>query len=292
MRLTLILTVAVVFLPVSWGANTTDTSNEITTVQSLNLERALSPASVATTLPGLIPQPLMAGVTSGSLEIRELFVYPPGSGTVNYSQFTVPAGTPIPTPSSVDISGSTYFVALLAVQKITVGSNPAYPSVQFSGTIASIDGPLGSITGTPATLSFGYTNDKLPSFNNVLASISGITSGYSAAAVGVMTLMQVPISNSTCNGPVVITAASIATATNSIILDGSQSFDCSGEPLTYQWGVLTPLGSVTIYNPTSAEASARLNAGPGQYSFTFTATDTSGVSTTNSILVTYVNPSR
>src|SRR5438552_18655170 len=109
MRLTLVSTLAVVFLPVSWGADTADGSTAITTVQSLTLERTLNPANVATTLPALIPQPVMAGVASGSLEIREKFVYPPGSGTVNYAQFSVPAGTPIPTPSNVDISGSTYF---------------------------------------------------------------------------------------------------------------------------------------------------------------------------------------
>jgi len=290
MRLTLVSILAVVFLPVSWAASTADGSTEITTVQSLTLERILNPANVATSLPSLIPQPVMTGVASKSLEVRESFVYRPGSGTVNYIQFSVPAGTPIPTPPSVDISGSTYFVAVLAVQKISVGSNPTYPSVQFSGTIASTQGPLGSITGTPATLSFGYTNPKLPTFNDVLSTISGVSAGYSAAAVGEMTLMQAPIANSPCSTPLVITAPTLATTTNYVNLDGSQSFDCSGQPLTYQWHVLTPNGSVTVYSPTSPKAVARLNAGPGQYSLTLTVTNANGISATSSILVTYTNP--
>jgi hypothetical protein len=290
MRLTLVSTLAVVFLPVSWGASAAGSTTEITTVQSLTLERALDPANVATTLPSLIPQPVLAGVTSQALEIRERFVYPPGSGTVNYMQFSVPTGTPIPTPDTVDISGSIYFTALLAVQKISVGSNTSYPSVQFSGTIVSTQGPIGSMTGTPATLSFGYTNPAQPTFNNVLSSISGLGSGYSAGGVGEMTLMQVPVSNNPCAGPIVITATVIATTTNYIDLDGSQSYDCSGQPLTYQWGVLNPFGSVTLINPTSPKGAARLNAGPGQYSLTFTVTNANGVSATNSILVTYTNP--
>src|SRR5277367_340849 len=111
MRLTLLSTLAVVFMPVSWGASTAEGTSEITTVQSLTLERVLEPANVATTLPSLIPQPVLAAVVAQSLEIRDRFVYPPGSGTVNYTQFSVPAGTPLPTPSTVDISGTSYFVA-------------------------------------------------------------------------------------------------------------------------------------------------------------------------------------
>jgi hypothetical protein len=105
-----------------------------------------------------------------------------------------------------------------------------------------------------------------------------------------MTLMQVPVSNNPCGGPIVITATVITTTANQVDLDGSQSFDCSGEQLYYQWGVLNPLGSVTVTNPTLAKASARLNFGPGQYSFTFTVRNSNGVTATNSVLVTYTNP--
>jgi hypothetical protein len=294
MRLTLLSTLAVVFLSVGWGASTAGTTPEITTVQSLTLERALNPTNIETTLPTLIPQPVLAGVASQALDIRERFVYPVGaSGTLSYIQFSVPAGTPIPTPSSVEISGSTYFIAQLAVQKISVGSNTNYPSVQFSGVIASLEGPSGSITGTPAALSFGYTNSTLLAFNNVLSSVGGLTSGYSAAGVGEMTLMQVPAFTNPCSGPIPITATVISTTVNQIELDGSQSFDCSGQPLTYyQWGVLNPLGSVTVTNPTLPKGSARLNDGPGVYNLTLTVTDAQNVSATSNILVTYTNPSK
>jgi hypothetical protein len=299
MRLTLASTLAVVFLAVSWGASAAESVAEITTVQSFTLERALDPANVATTLPSLIPQPVLAEVASNTVVIRERFVYPAGSsGTVSYIQFSVPAGTPIPTPSTVDISGSTYFVAQLAVQKISVGSNTSYPSVQFSGVIASLEGPFGSMTGTPAALSFGYTNSAQPAsnnstqaFNNVLSSVGGLSSGYSAAGVGEMTLIQVPAFTNPCTGPIPITATVISTTANQIVLDGSQSFDCSGQPLTYyQWGVLNPLGSVTVTNPTSPKGSARLNAGPGEYNLTLTVTDAQGASATSNILVTYSKP--
>jgi|SRR3984885_1417138 hypothetical protein len=292
MRLTLVSTLAVVFQAVSFGASATENTAEITTVKSLTLERTLVPANVATTLPSLIPQPVLAEVASDAVEIRERFVYPAGaSGTVSYVQFSVPAGTPIPTPSTVDITGSTYFVAQLAVQKISVGSNTSYPSVQFSGVIASLQGPVGSMTGTPAVLSFGYTNSTEPTFNNVLSSVGGLSSGYSAAGVGEMTLTQVPAFTNPCSGPIPITATVIATTVNQIVLDGSQSFDCSGQPLTYyQWGVLNPLGSVTVTNPSLPKGSARLNAGPGEYNLTLTVTDAQGVSATSNILVTYSNP--
>ena len=106
-----------------------------------------------------------------------------------------------------------------------------------------------------------------------------------------MTLMQVPVSSNPCNGPIAVTAPVIATTTNYVELDGSQSFDCSGLPITYyQWNVLNPLGTVTVINPTSPQAFARLNDGPGEYSLTLTVTNAKGESTTSSILVTYTNP--
>jgi len=292
MRLTLVSTLAAAFLVVTSGASAAEPAAEITTVQSLTLERALNPSNVATTLPTLIPQPVLTDVASQAVEIRERFVYPAGSSsTVSYIQFSVPAGTPIPTPSTVDIADSTYFVAQLAVQKLLVGSNASYPSVQFSGVIASLEGPLGSMTGTPAALSFGYTNSPQPTFNNILSSVSGLTSGYSAAGVGEMTLAQVPAFTNPCTGPIAITPMVISTTANQIVLDGSQSFDCSGQPLTYyQWGVLNPLGSVTVTNPTLPKGSARLNAGPGEYNLTLTVTDAQGISNTANILVTYSKP--
>src|SRR5690242_9398786 len=128
MQLTLVPTLAIALLPLSWADSST---GNITTVQSLTLERTVDPKNVASTLPSLIPQQTMAGVVSGLLEIRERFVYSSATGTVNYVQFSVSAGVPLPAPRTLDINGTSYFVATLAVQRISVGTNSTYPSVQF-----------------------------------------------------------------------------------------------------------------------------------------------------------------
>jgi hypothetical protein len=266
-----------------------DTKAQVTTVQSFMLERPVSPANLQTTLPSPIPQAVMADVASGNAEIRERFVYRGSTSTLNYVQFVVPEGTPLPTPSTFNITASTYFTAIIAVQTISVSTNAAYPSVQFSGSVASTEGALGSVTGTPGSLSFGYVNSGPVMFNTVLSSIAGVSSSYSASAIGTMTLVQVPVPTAECASPVVvITSPTITTMTNFVNLDASQSFDCGGQVLSYQWTVLNPLGSVTLYNPTSATAQARLNNGPGQYSMTITVTNASGSSATSTVLVNYV----
>ena len=289
MRLTVVAVFALSLLQQNAHAQT-----QITTVQSLTLERTLIISNIESTLPVPIPAPVMTEVTAGTLLIRERFVYAPDSGTVKYVQFSVPVGTPLPTPVNVDITSATYFTALLAVKSISVGSSTTYPSVQFSGTVASTDGPNGSLTGTTGALSFGYPtaapkDGSQQVFNDVLSSIGGVSSSYSATAMGQMTLVQVPVAPGSCssNPVVVLTAPTIATITNFINLDASKSFDCSGLPVTFQWKALGPLGSASLYNPSSPQAGAWLNVGPGEYTFTVTVTNANGISATATILVTY-----
>ena len=66
------------------------------------------------------------------------------------------------------------------------------------------------------------------------------------------------------------------TGNSTIVLDGTQSRDPDGDPLTFQWRSLGP-GRAEIMNPTSATPSVRLLDGTGTYNFELEVTDDKGL---------------
>ena len=66
------------------------------------------------------------------------------------------------------------------------------------------------------------------------------------------------------------------TGSSTIVLDGTESSDPDGDPLTFQWRSLGP-GRVEIINPTSATPTARLLDGTGAYNFELEVTDDKGL---------------
>ena len=66
------------------------------------------------------------------------------------------------------------------------------------------------------------------------------------------------------------------TGNSTIVLDGTQSSDPDGDPLTFQWRSLGP-GRAEIMNPTSATPSVRLLDGTGTYNFELEVTDDKGL---------------
>ena len=70
-------------------------------------------------------------------------------------------------------------------------------------------------------------------------------------------------------------------------LDGSASSDPDGDPITYSWRSLGPLGT-EIYGPSSARPQVRFTGGFGTYSFELTVTDSHGASSTDTVTVGFL----
>ena len=66
------------------------------------------------------------------------------------------------------------------------------------------------------------------------------------------------------------------TGNSTIVLDGSQSSDPDGDPITFQWRSPGP-GRVEIMSPTSATPTVRLLDGTGPYNFELEVTDDKGL---------------
>lgn len=168
-------------------------------LQSFSIERTVLPANIETTYNTTLSASILASIAAGELEIREQLIYNPQANTLTSTVFLVPPGSPIPTPVGVDITSMTLATYVISIDRTYTSCSP-YPSVMFSGTITSSSGgaaaPNGiynlTFSGTPASVSVGYTTDNPPLINNVVTVFAGIVVSYSANASGTVTFLGNP----------------------------------------------------------------------------------------------------
>ncbi len=163
-------------------------------VQSFSIERAVLTSDIQSTYSTDLSATILASLAAGEQEIRERLVYNPQTNTLMSAVFLVQAGSPIPTPTSVDITSMTLASYNISIDRTYTSCSP-YPSVMFTGTITSSSGgaaaPNGiynlTFNGTPASVAIGYTTDNPPSINNVVTLFAGIAVSYSASGSGTVT---------------------------------------------------------------------------------------------------------
>ncbi len=152
------------------------------------------PSNTGTTYDTSLSADILASLAAGSQEMREQLLYNPQANTLTSTVFLVQAGSPIPTPSGVSITAATLASYTISIDRTYTSCSP-YPSVMFAGTITSSSGgasaPNGiynlTFSGTPATVSIGYTTDNPPQVNNVVTLFAGIAVSYSPAGFGTIT---------------------------------------------------------------------------------------------------------
>ena len=259
-------------------------------LQTLSIERVLAVSNVLTTVTPTIDPATLAAIAGGALEIRERLVYNPQANTVTSTAFLVAAGSPIPTPLTVDITKSFVESFTIGVSNVILASKPV-PSILLVGNVVfSTPTPYGTYQGAPAAVSLGYTTDTPPKINNIVDVIAGLVTGYSASGAGTVMVSQ-PSSGGggggTSNAPtVVLNPASQTAFTQQVRLDASKSTDPNNLALTFAWTVLSP-PTANILNPTSATPDVQLLNGFGTYSFQVTVTNSAGMSSMAVATVSY-----
>ena len=265
------------------------------TLTAFQIERVLALSNVLTTItpnPAILTPAVLAAVTGGALEIRERLIYNPSFQTVASTTFLVAAGSPIPTPLSVDVTAQTIAFFVINVGPPVLSTKP-YPSILLSGTVATNPNgtPFGNYQGAAAVISAGYTTDSPPKINNVVSLIAGATVAYSPSAAGTLTVMQpaTPPGGPNNNAPTVVIAPVGTTIQKQIRLDASMSTDPNNLALTYSWTVVSPAPfSASIINPTSATPDVQFVSGYNTYTFQLTVTNSNGLSSTGTISILYV----
>jgi hypothetical protein len=264
-----------------------------TGVSTLSIESAIPLSGLQSTITPNIPANILAGIASGAQEIRNRVIYNPQANTVTTTTFLVAAGSPIPTPLETNVGPSTLQSSTLSVTQLFTSCTPV-PSVLFVGTISNASpGPFGSVNGSVAAISMGYTTDNPPKINNVVEVVAGLVVAYSASGAGTITFPAAPVTppGSGGGGPTIIlnpappTSGSFQVYTNPFYIDASQTTS-SAPPITFAWSSDKPVNFTP--NNTVANPSITFGSGKGDYHVTLTATDAKGNVSSTTFIVSYV----
>ncbi len=163
-------------------------------VQSFFIERTVLSSNIETIYGTSLSASILASLAAGTEEMREQLLYNPQANTLTSTVFLVQAGSPIPTPAGTDITAATLASYTISIQGTYTSCSP-FPSVMFAGAITSSSGGPAALSGlynltfsgTPATVSIGYTTDNPPQIDNVVTLFAGIAVSYSATGYGTLT---------------------------------------------------------------------------------------------------------
>jgi hypothetical protein len=270
-----------------------------TGLTTLNFERAATLADILSTHTPNLPANVLASITGGAQEIREIFIYNPQQGTVTSTVFLVAAGAPLPTPNFNFQTGVIQTVTT-KISLILTGCNPV-PSLMLVGTVSdsSASGAFGNVNGSPVAISIGYTTDTPPAINNVAEVLAGLVVAYSAGGTGTVTFPAVPVVPPGSTGGVTIAVTNpqlgtlmggakvIQTSQNPTLLDASTSTGGSGtDALTFSWSTL---GAPVNFTGTGKTGQILVTfPSPGDFTILLTVTDTvTGTSAMYSVILEY-----
>lgn len=261
------------------------------TVTTFSIERALQLTNFSSVIMPTLAPSSVALLTAGSAELRERLIFNPTLNTLTSTIFTVPSGSPLPTPLSIDVTQQTLSQLVINVDRVYVGTKPA-PSIMFVGSVGSSSAtPYGVPFGAPAIVSAGYTMDVPAKISQVVHSLAGVVTIYSPSAAGSIVVTQPAVTpggggGTSPNPTVVVAQPTFTTTIRQARLDASGSTDPNGLALTYLW--TSGLPTALIINPTSPTPDVQFDSGFGLYTFTVTVTNSKGLSSTGTVSVQYL----
>ncbi|HEY4147758.1 MAG TPA: PKD domain-containing protein, partial [Chitinophagaceae bacterium] len=227
-----------------------------------------SPGLAGTNVTGLI-----AGSYTFTLTVTD------NNGLTNGSNVTVtvnPANT-APTVSAGSNQTITLPVNSASLSGTAAGTNGAtistYAWTQLSGpSTAGISSPGLAGTNVTGLIEGSYTFTLTVTDNNGLINSSNVT---------------VTVNPAPNVSPVAIAGndMTIYLPQNTVILDGSDSYDPDGSIASYSWNKVSGPGSLTILNPTTAKPTI-IGLNTGVFVFELTVTDNSGSTATSRVQVT------
>jgi hypothetical protein len=258
-------------------------------VQSFSVENALAANQVLATATPKFPANVLAGIgtTPPALELRQFATYNADNQLLTLNLFTVQPGAALPTPTGTIAPNSIFSILSIKVDKVYSSCTPN-ASLMFVGTIATNTpaSPFGNLTGAPAAVSLGLTNDNPPKLTNLATLIAGTVVEYAASGGGSVTFTAGAVTPpGSGGGPTVVATAPDLVAFRIVDLDASGTTGGTA-PLTYQWTVVA--GAASVSNNTSAKATANILGGAGTYTFRVTVTDAKGNVATKDVNVQFL----
>jgi hypothetical protein len=262
------------------------TTSTTTPLQSFSVERVLPLTGFNSSFTPTFPASIQTAVTANALEIREGIAFNPQNQLLTLNLFTVQPGAPLPTPTGGFSSASLFSTLTIKVDSIYTSTGP-HPGVMLVGTVATNTpaSPFGSLTGSPAVVSIGFTNDTPPKINNLVVVIAGQVVEFSGTGGGTVTFISSPVTPpGSVGGPTITVAPAGPTAIRVVDLDASATTS-PNLPLKFHWSVVA--GAADIGNADSALATGYILGGAGVYTFRVTVTDSKGNSSTQDVNVQF-----
>jgi hypothetical protein len=256
-------------------------------------ESVVDPADIDAVTAAAIPSDVLASIQAGSQEIHQIANLNAAQNTLTINAFLEPAGSPVPTPAA-NIPASSLWSYAVQVSNISVNSKNS--SVTMVGTVnqAGSSAALGS-AGATLVFSAAYATSTAPNaaspntFSGIAANLVGAASIFAKAGLGTVQMSTLPAA-----APVAVAGPKGQQTTGPTFqLDGTQSSDPNGSPLSYQWTFLPTDGQVIqITNSQTATPTVAWDpSNPfayGDYTFRLMVTNTAGLSSTDTVTVTYV----
>jgi hypothetical protein len=283
-------------------AQSTATNPPVTTVigEGTNTSSAITAFSTEVAVPivnigvgggslaniGSIPANILAGLTSGALELRQIVHLRPDN-RLSVRHILVASGSPNPTPAAAQTMIVDEY--MVDVDQVIVSSNPS--SVTFIGNIDAITnpGPFGHTRFRPFIYSTGFNSATPTALSGATLSVPGGLNTFVSTGTGTVTLPggSTPPGGGTGGNqaPVASAGSNVTTVQTEVFLDASGSTDPENGALTYSWRVVS--GSANIINPTDAKPRVQLSGNFGSYVFEVTVKDPQGLTSTSQVTVTY-----
>ena len=267
-------------------------------IQTLTLETTLPFSQIGITGDTDIPSNVLASVTGGALEIRQLVeLWPavgagaPGTNTnLRIRHILVQPGAPNPTPTGTQNAVLEDYIVRIDDTIRTIDPN----TVTYVGTIDTLNAnsPLAGRTGRPAIYSLSWEGTPRRVRHTTLL-IPGRLTTFAATSSGTLLLAGetpggTPGPGTGTNQPPVARIAGgprITTSQTEISLDASGSSDPGNSALTYSWRVVH--GAANLINPTSATPRIQFGGNADEYVFEVTVRNAAGATSTATINVFY-----
>lgn len=285
---------AMLIMSASISAQTTAAPAPV--LSAFSAESAISPGQIDLAAGAALPSDVLAALQGGSLQLRQQLSYDPAQMTLQISGILVPSATASPVPANTT-GVQTLWSYSVALERVDLTTTPRQ-QLAFIGHIAagqSKSALFGDLTGSIVTATASYTTPASSSapatFQAITTSLAGAGAVFSSAGLGTLKIVnpvtaQLPLAVAGPKGNQVTTPQ--------FTLDGTQSTDPNGSPLTYSWvfvpaagqavtitGANTPTPSVTISDSVFAY---------GEYTFQLTIVDAAGLTSSDTVTVEYVSP--
>lgn len=238
-----------------------------------------------------IPPEVLSLLSSGAFELRHQVSYDAVQQSLLSQGVILPVGSPL--PSTPDMAIASLWSITVAASLADTVSTPQ-PQVTVIGTVKLTGGilPFGQVGGSSFTFSAAYAEEgDQVSFTGISTAFAGVGSMSSPTGAGSIHSIRPSAAM-----PRAIAGPKGAQITlPQIQLDGTTSYDPDGAILTYKWALLPQAGQdVSLARADTATPVANITPGHfafGTYTFQLTVTNPSGLTSSDTVTILYVDPS-